>query len=260
MKMVPFQKNVNWMTFSPSDGEEESPKKPLPVLSYWVCGRFDSSFAIICPFSSLFASWLWSYYYHHHHRRHHHLIFYWPLKHFTSEHQIYKYKYIYHHDDHYPRSIFVEMGLATSSLDLLQLLSNTLSYFDFAFSISSLHPPSTIIITILIIGGIGSNRQHDGEISTLFFDIQRKTLSDCFWLQTHENATFATMTLLLRWLHTIINIHIITLINIREAVWQDFPPQKWKIKMWCFLCVWVTMIMMMMISILMLLVIMVEII
>ena len=65
---------------------------------------------------------------------------------FTSEHQIYKYKYIYHHDDHYPRSIFVEMGLATSSLDLLQLLSNTLSYFDFAFSISSLHPPSTIII------------------------------------------------------------------------------------------------------------------
>ena len=117
---------------------------------------------------------------------------------FTSEHQIYKYKYIYHHDDHYPRSIFVEMGLATSSLDLLQLLSNTLSYFDFAFSISSLHPPSTIIITILIIGGIGSNRQHDGEISTLFFDIQRKTLSDCSWLQTHENVTFATMTLLLR--------------------------------------------------------------
>ena len=50
------------------------------------------------------------------------------------------------HDDQYPRSIFVEMGLATSSLDLLQLLSNTLSYFDFAFSISSLHPPSTIII------------------------------------------------------------------------------------------------------------------
>ena len=129
---------------------------------------------------------------------------------FTSEHQIYKYKYIYHHDDHYPRSIFVEMGLATSSLDLLQLLSNTLSYFDFAFSISSLHPPSTIIIlhypqfippiiiTILLIRGIGSNRQHDGEISTLFFDIQRKTLSDCSWLQTHENATFATMTLLLR--------------------------------------------------------------
>jgi len=25
--------------YSPSDGEEESPKKPLPVLSYWVCGR-----------------------------------------------------------------------------------------------------------------------------------------------------------------------------------------------------------------------------
>ena len=24
---------------SPSDSEDESPKKPLPVLSYWVCGR-----------------------------------------------------------------------------------------------------------------------------------------------------------------------------------------------------------------------------
>ena len=134
------------MTFSPSDGEEESPKKPLPVLSYWVCGRFDSSFAIICPFF---------------HYLHHGydlitsttiivvIIILFSIDHFnifTSEHQIYKYKYIYHHDDHYPRSIFVEMGLATSSLDLLQLLSNTLSYFDFAFSISSLHPPSTIII------------------------------------------------------------------------------------------------------------------
>ena len=105
-----------------------------------------------------------------------------------------------------------------------------------------LHPPSSsfiiltssppIIITILIISGIGSNRQYDGEISTLFFDIQRKTLSDCSWLQTHENVTFATMTPLLRGLHTIINIHIITLINIREAVRQDFlkkmgfPPHK----------------------------------
>ena len=117
---------------SPSDGEEESPKKPLPVLSYWVCGRFDFHFHRC--FRHCF----------HHNNRN-------CLRHCFHHNNRNCFRHCFHH--FYILSLITIMITvlnlflskwssleSTPSLDLPQFLSNTLSYFDFfcIFAISIL--------------------------------------------------------------------------------------------------------------------------